>query len=360
MIKVFKSGAHAHRTPLSYPALWPLFEGDIALVATPQEADLYLFAHSLDVEAAAGDLVADWRARRRPVVILSEEPFWDTIWGRKPLARDRVLGTPYGPLPVIQLNHHTSDIFDFDRIPYYLLSNHRFAIAYDARFGRNARLTGADWQARFAARATALTFMFERRPEPHHAVRWPEGQIIGLCSWRTGLAEACADELIGGVVERRGQSWPGGGAASRFDLDNWHLDKLTRLDNHTRLMGAVENTHQPGYITEKLFDAFALGALPLYFAGPGHRIHDLNLPPEAWVNLYDLPVQGAAQAIADIQLTPALFEAYAAAQTQLAARFCNPGHWVAERTRLRRAVLAALRSVLDRVSARALDGALDG
>lgn len=340
MIKVFKTGAHAHRSPLSYPALAPLFEGAIEHVATPQEADLYLFSHSLDVEAAPRALVEDWRRRRRPVVILSEEPFWDTIWGREPLSRNRVLETRFGALPVIQLNHHTSDIFAFEQIPYYLLTNHRFANAYAAHFARNAKLSAADWQARFAAYPVDLTFMFERRPEPHHATRWPEGDIIGLCSWRTELAQACTQ----GVVERLGQSWQGG--LSRFDLDNWHLDKLARLDGHTRLMAAFENTHQPDYITEKLFDAFACGALPLYFAAPGHSIHKIGLPQEAWVNLFDLDIDTAAERVSQVRFTPTVLKAYAQAQNNLARLFCEPTNWTAERRRLCRAVREALTGVL--------------
>jgi Glycosyltransferase family 10 (fucosyltransferase) C-term len=343
MIKVFKSGAHAHRTPLSYPALAPLFADTIDLIETPQQADIYLFAHTLDVEAAPRALIEDWRARRRPVVVLSEEPFWDTIWGRKPLARNRVLDTRFGALPVIQLNHHTSDIFTFDKIPYYLLSNHRFANTYTARFARNAALSGTDWQARFAARSVDLTFMFERRPESYHTIRWPEGGIIGLCSWRTKLAEACTT----GTVERLGQSWQGG--RTRFELKNWHRDKMTRLDDHTRILGAFENTHQPGYITEKLFDAFACGALPLYFASPHHRIHTFDLPPESWVNLFDLAVPEAAERIAQMQFTPRMFEAYAQAQNLLARLFCDPAAWVSERHRLAHAVLRSLQQVLDGV-----------
>lgn len=346
MIKIFKTGPHATRTPLSYPALAPLFGDSVTLTDTPSEADLYVFAHPLDVADAPRALIEDWRARRRPVVILSEEPFWDTIWGQHPTDRHLVLDTRFGALPVIQLNHHTSDIFHFDRIPYYLLTNHRFANAYGARFTRNSALRPDQWQARFAARPVDTVFMFERRPEPYHAVRWPAGDIIGLCSWRTNLAEASAD--LGGVIERLGQSWQGG--RTRFDLDNWYLDKLTRLDGRCRNLAAFENTHQPDYITEKLFDAFACGARPLYFASPGHRIHDLGLPPASWMNLYDLDPVAAAARIAQnpiTPLTPDMFEAFTGAQQQLARLFCDPAIWTAERARLKQALIRALRGVLD-------------
>jgi len=356
MIRIFLTGAHATRSPFSYPALAPLWAGFAELTKDPNAGDLYLFTHVLDVAQAPRALVENWRARHptmqtetaarppAPVVLLSEEPFWDTIWGRQPLTRARVIDTDYGALPVIQLNHHTSRIFDFDRIPYYLLSDHRFANAYAARFARNATLTPADWQARFAARPVDLTFMFERRPEAFHNMAWKEGDIIGLCAWRTELAETCAQGMGTRPVELLGQSWQGG--PTRFELTNWHRDKLTRLDGRTRLMGAFENTHQPNYISEKLFDAFACGAWPLYYASPGHHVHKLGLPTGSWSNLYGLTPQAGAARIAALTFTPDMFVAYAQAQAVLARLFSDPGAWVSERRRLATALQGALKSEL--------------
>lgn len=340
MIAIYRTGALRHRTPLAYPALAPLFAPHVAEVADPLEADLWLFAHPLDVTDAPPALVEHWRARRLPVVILSEEPFWDTLWGRRPLARHFTIDTRAGRLPVIQLNHATCAIFRFAEIPYYLLSNHRFANAYAARFARNAGLSPADWQARFDGYPTDLTFMFERRPGAFHSVRWPEGDILGLCAWRTEIAEACEGERI----RRLGASWQGG--PTRFGLDNWHLDKLVRLDGTTRKLAAFENTHQPQYLTEKLFDAFACGALPLYAASRHHRVHGLGLPPAAWLNLYGMTAPEAAQAIRAWRPDAAFFDAYAQAQSMLAARFGDTGLWLDERARLAKAVLAELRGVL--------------
>ncbi|WP_291733373.1 glycosyltransferase family 10 [Leisingera sp. F5] len=347
MIRIFKTGPHARRTPLSYPALAPLFADRIELVERPEHADLYLFAHLLDVQQAPRALAEDWRRRRRPIVLLSEEPFWDTIWGRQPLAHQRLAESPWGLLPLHQLNHHTSDIFRFSRIPYYLLTNHRFANAYAAKFTRNAQITPAGWAQAFRTRATALTFMFERRPEPYHSVRWPEGGITGLCYWRTLVAEACRR----GPVERLGRSWQPD-ALPRNRLSDWHLDKLTALDGHQKVLAAFENTHQPDYITEKIFDAFAAGALPAYYAAPRHRIHDFGLPPASWINLHGQSTQQAAAQLDGLpwQDGPWLEEtcqAYHKAQQVLAALFCNPKHWQQERRRLQSALPAALRRILD-------------
>lgn len=347
MIRVFKTGKHAIRTPLSYPALAPLFEGRIELVERPEQADLYVFAHVLDVRDAPQALAEDWRRRRRPIVLLSEEPFWDTIWAGQPLAPCRTADSAWGVLPLHQLNHHTSAIYDFARIPYYLLTNHRFANAYAAKFSRNAQLAPRDWAAAFRDRRTALAFMFERRPEPYHSVSWPEGSITGLCHWRTLVAEACRR----GPIERLGRSWQPD-APPRNRLTDWHLDKLALLDGRQRVLAAFENTHQPSYMTEKIFDAFAAGALPAYWAAPEHRIHEFGLPGSAWVNLHGQNPADAAATLDGLGWDdPAWLEevcaAYCQAQQALAALFCNPRHWQQERRRLQQVLPAELARILD-------------
>ncbi|WP_150297387.1 glycosyltransferase family 10 domain-containing protein [Salipiger aestuarii] len=336
-IRIFVTGRHAHRMPLSYPALRPLFEGRVIRVEDPAEADLYVLAHVMDVDQAPRAMIEDWRRRRRPVVVLSEEPFWDTIWGTRPLQREIRVDSRFGALPVVQLIHTTCDIFRFRRIPYYLLTNPRFERAYAAMFARNAARRPEDWSRDWAERRAGITFMFERRPEGYHDVDWPEEDLAGLCAWRTRLAEALPEPLS----ERLGRSWQGG--QSRFDLDDWHADKLARLDGRSRMIGAFENTHQPDYVTEKLFDAFACGALPLYAASPWHRVHELGLPQDSWLNLHDLAPIMAAARILQARPDP---EAYAEAQARLAALMGDAALWAEERAALGARVLAALEEVL--------------
>lgn len=343
-IRVFVSGRHKARMPLSYPALAPLFADRVEIVARPAEADLYLFAHVLDVAEAPFALVEDWRARRVPVVLLSEEPFWDTVWNRRPTAPRRVVDGLHGALPVVQINHQTSDVFRFEQIPYYLLTHHRFATTYAARFARNARLSASDIRARLEAAPRDLCFLFERRPEPHHNAGWPEAGLFGLCAWRTALAEACTI----GRVERLGASWQGG--LPRQELANWYADKMARLDGRARIMGAIENTHQPDYLTEKPFDALANLSLPLYWAQPGHRLAEFGLPEGSWVNLVGLEPDEAALRVAELIDSPfgtARIEALREAQAVLADRLGRPDPWLAERARLARALPGALQAVLE-------------
>ena len=144
-------------------------------------------------------------------------------------------------------------------------------------------------------------------------------------------------------VERLGASWQGG--ATRFTLTDWHIDKLIQMDDHTRILSGLENTHQPTYLSGKLFDALAVGARPLYYASPAHCIHAMGLPPGSWVNLHDLSSQQAAAALPMAE-DAAFFADYAAAQTRLRDLFTDDTV-TAERTRLGRAVIADLQRLAD-------------
>ena len=139
----------------------------------------------------------------------------------------------------------------------------------------------------------------------------------------------------------------GKGGAQRFELADWYLDKMARLDGHARILAALENTHQPNYVTEKIFDSFACGSLPLYYAGPGHRIHDFGLPQEAWLNLYGLTPQEAAQRVRAWTFDANFFDAFHRAQGQLRTVFSDSDLFAPERVRLREVVIASLTEVLD-------------
>lgn len=314
-------GHHANRTPLAYPHLAPLWAGHLTLTDGP--ADLEIYGHPRDVITKTGN-----------TAVLSEEPFWDSLMSPAPLAD--VITLPAGR--VHQLNHHTAAIFAHDRIPYFLLTDPGYIRAYQRLFARNAALRPADWRDRFSARPVDATFMAEYRAAAVYDVRHPEGDIAGLCAFRTRLALAAP-----GRVTRRGAGWPGSG--SRFTLTDWHGDKLRQMDGQTRLMAGIENTHQPAYLSEKFFDAFAIGAQPLYVASPAHCVHRLGLPPGAWLNLHGLSPEQAAAALPGAE-DDGFFDDFARAQVQLRDLFTDDAV-AAERARLGRAVIADLQRLAE-------------
>ena len=320
-LRIALRGHHANRTPLAYPHLAPLWADHLTF--TDGTADLQVHGHVRDVITPGGN-----------AVVLSEEPFWDSLMSPDPLAD--VITLPAGRAH--QLNHHTSVIFAHDRIPYFLLTDPGYIRAYQRLFARNAALSPADWQARFAAASHDAVFMAEYRLASAYDVTWPEGEITGLCTFRTRVALAAP-----GRVLRRGAGWPGSG--TRFDLADWHGAKLRQLDGRARMVSGVENTHQPAYLSEKLFDAFAVGARPLFVASPAHRIHDLGLPPEAWTNLHGLTADQAAQAL-PMTDDGAFLTRYALAQTLLRNLFTDDAV-ATERARLRAAVISDLQRLAE-------------
>ena len=314
-------GHHVNRTPLAYPHFAPLWSDHLTLTDGP--ADLEIYGHPRDIITPQGTSV-----------LLSEEPFWDSLLSPAPLAGVITLQGRR----IHQLNHHTSAVFSHDRIPYFVLTDPRYISAYQRLFARNAALSPADWQAQFAARQVDAFFMAEHRITAVFDFAIPEGDITGLCAWRTRLAVAAP-----GHVRRQGAGWPGSG--TRFDLTDWHGDKLRQMDNHTRILSALENTHQPAYLSEKFFDAFAVGARPLYYASPAHSVHALGLPPGSWVNLHGLTSDQAAAQM-PISEDADFFHDYAAAQTMLRDLFTDD-NVAAERARLGRAVIADLQRLAE-------------
>lgn len=315
MIRVYATGDYAHRQPLAYAPIRAACAPAIEVVDRFEAADLIVLAHFKDIEAHGAAIRARLAPHQR-VVLLSEEPFWDTIWSPDPFAREQTYDTPEGPLAFAFLNHATSTIYDFAEIPYFLLTARSFFNRYFQRFARNARRTAEEWLDLWAACRCDIAFVAERRRDPKFEYDAPAHDVFGLATHRTAIALACT----GPRVERAGAHWTKG--VRRQDLPDWHLDKLVRYDGACRVMSGIENTHMATYVTEKFFDAFACGAVPAYIAGPGHRARGL-VPGGSWINLYALDATSAADRLAAFTPDRAFAETYCGAQRKLAETFSD-------------------------------------
>jgi hypothetical protein len=113
------------------------------------------------------------------------------------------------------------------------------------------------------------------------------------------------------------------------------------LDQRSFLVSAIENTHQWNYVAEKFFDAFAVQAIPLYYASPLHAAWRL-VPSDAFLNLYGIPVEQAIAKIASFHPDNHFIDAYLEAQTRLARLFSQPRDLAEERRRVVAQVVAEL------------------
>ena len=334
-LTVHAFGRYAHRQPLAYAPIRQAVGGRIVLTDTADEADIVVIAHVRELSEAS-EALSDLAARGKRLVLMSEEPLWDSVWGSDPTASTLFL--PDGT-PVAVLSYATSGMFAFDRIPPFLLTDRAYLSRYATWFARNRAVRPGDWLARWQAPRWDLAFVAEYRDEARFDVQTADPAHFGLAAWRTRVALACDSARF--KVLRMGWGW--NDRPPRQDLPDWHLEKYLDLASQCRVMSAIENTHLAPYVTEKLFDAFAIGAVPLYVAGPGHRA--LDIAPGAFLNLHGLTEAAAADLACTFRPDRAFAETYADTQARLAALFNDPGAIVAEQARMADALVAALAAI---------------
>lgn len=354
-MRVFLLGPRGQRTPLSYAPIWPHLGGRIAFAETPEAADLIVTGWSRDLEDHAGALAglcgpkAAGKAGGPQLAVLSEEPLWDSLWsgaerdgvaGNSLAARDRVLESGTLRLRYRHLNHVNSGIFAFRHLPWFVLSADSFPARYAALIAGFAAMRPRELLRHWAAAPLQAAFLAERRTGGEYHAAFPAEGVAGLCLYRSRVAELTP----GARVLRMGQGWPGSGPR-RQDLPDWHLDKLARLHGRLRVCGAYENTLHRDYITEKPFDAFAVGAVPAVLADAGHRLFDLILP-EAMLNTVMAPPDLAAARIAALTPDLILAEAWLETAKGLLSRFRDLPRIREERQRIADACIHELRGLL--------------
>lgn len=327
-------GRHAHRIPLAYRAYRALAKG-IELVSTPGEADFIVFGFVIDIKDHV-DAIAEAR-RRNPkinLVVLSEEPLWDTVWTPDYRNRHQHIVIGERKVAVHLLNHYTTGIFDFAHFPYFLTTDDSYFARYQALFSRNAARSEQGWLDHWAKASVFAAFVAERRLGQNFSFEFPALDSWGLCEFRTRVAVA----VTASNTIRLGQGWAGT-AGPRQSLPDWHLDKLATLDGRTRFVSGMENTHHPAYLTEKLFDAYAVQGIPLYFSSPSHRVHSI-VPKGSFVNLFGQTPEAAARDLQPIEPDRAFAACYREAQFALQRLFGKVDLFVKERLRVIDAITA--------------------
>ncbi len=321
MIRIFLIGDFWNRQPLAYAPIRDRLSSKIDIVDDPRDAQLALFSHPHDLATHARTLtyLVAANPRLRPV-LLSEEPFWDTCWSPDPFTKYQICSAGPAPFGYAVLNHATSTIYDTTDIPYFLLTDPRYIGRYRPLFDRNAGFSASDWLDRWRKAAWDAAFVAERRDEARHAPIFATQGVWGLSGVRGRITNDCK----GAKILRSGRGWDVD--TRRADLPNWHADKLARLDLKCRYVSGLENTHQTNYVTEKIFDAFAVGGVPLYIAAKSHAV-TRYVGEGSWINLAaHLPRKDAPKVQpfdADTTISADLARAYVGTQNHLAQLFAN-------------------------------------
>lgn len=337
-IKICLKGSHANRTPLAYEAYLPHFEKEIEIVEIAEDADIIVTGFNVDFTNNPSSVAAD--ISKNPnlkLAVISEEPMWDIIWSKGYQDTNRYLQSNGKNISYKFFNHMNSKIFDFDKIPYFLTTQDEFFARYGQMFSRNSEMSVDDLLECWNAASTRAAFYAEHRDDQRYNVIFPQDDIEGLCPFRTAVAQNTSH----GKIVRVGAGW-GKKKIKRQVLPDWHLDKITALDGDTLIVSGMENTHQRDYITEKIFDAFAVQSIPLYYASPNHRIHEI-VPSCGFLNLYGMSALDAAKMIDAFRPTRKFAENYLSTQNHLAALFSDVDSLIEERKRVADAIIGILK-----------------
>lgn len=339
-IKVHLFGRHATRIPLNYPALKPYFESKVELVSDPLDAEILIVGFDLDLRENAEQIVrlVDEKPSLK-IVVLSEEPLWDTVWAKSWTERNTRIKLNEREIAITVLNHTTSNIYKFNCIPYYVTTRDEYVLRYRRGFEAACRLSSAATLERWRRASLRAAFYAERREGEQYGFRHPEFGVEGLSGYRTHLGAALGD---GDGVHREGKGWSSD--TPRQGLPDWHLDKLVALNGRTHVLSALENTHHRDYMTEKFFDAFAVGAVPAYYASSDHRVSEFA-DSSAFINVHGLSPEQAADHILAFEPARETADAWLEAAVRLRDIF-TPETLFAERRRIAEAILEELSSVV--------------
>lgn len=329
-------GGHSNRTPLAYAPFRNTAGRRISIVKDPMEADVVMTGFNIDIRNNPELFGALARNRRdTKVVIVSEEPLWDSLWSGGFVERERVTTCDNAELAYTFLNHSNSEIFAFDAIPYFLLTSESFLSRYGFLITQHMNRDPASLLEHWRLAPVSAAFYAEARDTDPYRTSFPDQHLYGLSVYRTEIAR----QVDLPHVARVGKGWQEG--VQRQALPDWHLDKIAALNGRVRIVSAFENTHQRRYISEKIFDAFAVGGVPAYYADPDHRVGRL-VPDCSMINTWGLSAEAAAQRLAEFAPDMALAESWLETARQLQKTFTDSSLVARERHRVVDALLSEL------------------
>jgi len=341
--KIFLWGKHSHRTPMSYSSYREIFEKKFIYVDNAYNCDFIITGFDKDFIDNP-----EWILSLKKVnpnvrfIVLSEEPLWDTIWSSNYLLLDAEINIPHNnqvaTLKYKVLNHFTSSIYDFIKIPYFITTSDDFYLRYLNFFQRNALLSKSELNSVWKKAAYDYAFIAAYRADNIFDISLLGGKVIGLNKFRTLVAK----NLVGIRTYTEGLGW--NTDAARQDLADWHLDKLAFLDGNARIISAIENTHVSDYISEKLFDSFAMQAIPLYFALPNHRANQL-VNPDSFINLANLTIEESIAKIRSFTPSDKFMNSYIDTQKYLYSLFSNYTAYKNERISIAEKIISIIDSL---------------
>ena len=305
-MKVFLFGKHSCRTPLFYKPYQKACASELTVVKDSSEADAFVTGFSKDYEDDIDKLRSALRMNPQlKLFVISEEPLWDTIYAKNYQASiidSKTCLKSDDSIQFTYLSHHTSDIFDYSHLPYFITTNPVYISHYISLLSKWLLKPKNSRHVFLKASNKQPFFMLaERRTEHWFSFDESSLGLRCLCQERSHLGDKLFDH---GVVSGKGFQ---NHTIVRQELHDWHLDKLLSSYGRYKCVSAIENTFHVNYVTEKIFDAYAVGGIPVYYSSSQHSINK-KLGLKCFIDGSSKSVEELAEVILDLSITSELCE----------------------------------------------------
>lgn len=312
MIKYCLVGRHSHRTPLSYSVLHSSFKDIFVQVENYKDADIMVLGFVIDLKDNLQSISEFLKfVPHGKIVVLSEEPLWDTIWGGDYIPINQIRIIEDKQIEFLYFNHANTKCFEFAKIPYFIRTDLNYVNRYANLFSRNSRYDISELGDIFQARHSSLVAYAEKRLDDKFDFYDSSNDIRGLSKFRTDFSNAVSSKML---VTQIGAGWTQG--PKRQQLVDWHLDKIVGASERYLFSSALENTHLDCYVTEKFFDSMATLTVPVYFASPSHLINNL-CDRRSFINLYGLTVEESVTKVLSFDVNNDFLKSYKSDQEKL-------------------------------------------
>lgn len=257
MIRYSLLGRHSNKTPLSYQSYRDRASEYFECVDDVSSSDVIVFGFISDVKENRAEVVR--ALKKNPsvkLVVISEEPLLDTICGRDYSEKIHHVDLEGAVVVVYYLNHFTTSIFDFNKIPYYITIDYKFISSYRLFLDRNVRYSLNDLKEHLN-NSRGEAFFVERRFDARY--QFDAFSANNFSAFRSGVAEIRNTKNSRTLLVRKG--WDENLTERKHS--DWHLDKIQKIDRKFKFCSAIENADVENYISEKFFDAISALSIPL-------------------------------------------------------------------------------------------------
>lgn len=293
-INISLYGEHSKRLPFAYKEFKQISTNKFNVINDPLYCDYLFIGYFQDLKKNFDEIYFILSKNKNcKLILLSEEPIWDTLWSEGYQEKYRVLIKDGKRINFYFLNHFTSNIYKFNKFPYFITTNNNFFVRYHNFFNRNSLLLKSDIKKLWNTASIRMAFFNERRIGKKYDCEDPLLGRVGLSNFRSEIALS----ITGKGVLRVGAGWIKS-SLPRQKLPDWHLDKLVALDRQCYIVSALENTCAPFYITEKIFDSFAVLGVPIYYKNPSLSFVD-SIVDNSFINLFGLNINDSINIISD-------------------------------------------------------------